>query len=1132
MADPWALLDRGSAPAVKQSPWAALEPVGTEVPLIKRPPLKTAETYVEAMTAGAQDSSMGWMARGKAPNIGLADDAPWTMRAARNVGSVAGDFIPGVAAAIAATPTGPVGQGAAGFGVPMAIRAALVEAYTNNHALDWKGFWDISKAALIAGGKGMVIGGATMGAGKLVAGGIANTAGKAVAGTGAELTAMTTMAAALEGHIPTWQDFMDNAILLGGLKGVVGTAKGLYGIYEQAGRTPSEVLADASKNPKLAEQVAAAEPAAKAAQVALKDWATADAKVAKLIDDNASHGEVQAARREAKAAKKLYDAAAEKALELPDAYKELGVEERVNATLGSPEGQKLLQAVRRAEDPMQATFTGPVPFEYIIDKATAERVVRAVAAEFKDGVETQRRGTVKVGQSMAEATDLIREGKIKPHEIGDAANSGEVAARALLARVSAENTQRLVDALPSDPAQHSLQMKLKVAASMEQTAMFYKDLAGASAEIGRALNMLGQLKRNPALLAEASTMVKMFERKLPFTDLVAAIKELKNDPNAMRAFAESYKWGSPGQMALHAWLAAVLSGIHTTGANIIGGVTRIAAEVVDAPVAAAVEAATSAAKGQAMHPALVKAKAFGPIYGILGGAKDAVIAMGTAWKGEGGLLHYDIATKPLPGKVGQIVELPFRWLRAQDAFFRTFGERAKANELAVARALKEGWKPETREFNQAVSDYTKKPQAGLTAEQAAKVTEAIDTAGREYVLGEVLGPRMAGFSHAVEGSPAKLVIPFIRFPTNALSWSMQHIPGLNFMSSRWRADFAAGGAQQARAIARVSVGTGLTMFAFSLAEQGILTGSGLFDQEMRGTKQGAKWQANSFFIDGQYYSLERLEPISKVLITAANIHEMLNAKGLDDNDKKKLGAMAVLLFANTTISTSYMSGLANAMKASLEPNRHLEGFLEGYAMSLVPKIVGQTVAAFDPYKREVDGVVDAIQSQLPFFRQQLPPMRDVWGGEVPNEKLFGVLPVQTVKGETDKVKTEAVRLQIALADAPRWTEEKGPFKTNQKQTKMEPEQRDIWRQESGKFAMEFLSPLVNSQAWDSLPDAAQAKAYQWVFEKAHKFAEMKAAPPDSEARQKMQQQLADRLDRQIREAETGTKPKPGERRVK
>jgi hypothetical protein len=244
----------------------------------------------------------------------------------------------------------------------------------------------------------------------------------------------------------------------------------------------------------------------------------------------------------------------------------------------------------------------------------------------------------------------------------------------------------------------------------------------------------------------------------------------------------------------------------------------------------------------------------------------------------------------------------------------------------------------------------------------------------------------------------------------------------------------------------------------------------------------------------------------------------------DKEDKAKLGWMAVALFGNATISMNYMSGLSNAMNAALEPERYGEAFIEQYASSLVPKVIGQTVTAFDPYSREVNGAMDAIQAQLPFIREKLLPRRDVWGEKVENKKLFNVLPIQTSKASQDKVKNEALRLQVGISDVTKFITEKGPLRVGERQVEIGAAERNLLREVSGKYVMEVLAPIVNHPDWDGrdamgrpfLPDYAKAEIYRDAIKEQRERALKEILPPDAPARDALRHKIIDRV---LRESE-------------
>jgi hypothetical protein len=1046
------------------------------------------DSISSAFVHGLQNSSMGLALRGKLPEQQLSNEAPWQQRITAGAAGIVGDFIPGVAGAIGGSlagtaVAGPVGSvvggGAGAFAVPMALRDGLVEAYGNNNAASWGGAWDIVWSAMKGGAKGAVIGGATAGAGRVVApllapaGKIATTAG--VLGT--ELSTLTTTSAALEGHMPTAQDFVDNAILLGGMKAVVSTAGKLRSVYAQTGKKPAEILKDAEADPVLKAEITSTAP---------------DAPT------------------------------------VPTAYKALALEERVKAALAVEESGVVADVLQHAKDPTTASKS-PVRYEYITDRLTAESVVREVATAYEIHVEKQRRGTVPTKASFAEGARLAEEGLLDPHTIGRASNDAEIVARATLTKGAAERARSIAEEIARIPSEVEVPVakKLELAGALDQVRMFYGDLAGAGAEAGRALRMLGEIKRNPERLGDAKAMLEAYEAKKggKIEDIAALARTLTNT-EALRKFAEKVEKATTFEMIVEGWKASILSGIHTTGANVIGNTARWTVETaLTNPLTQTFEAARLAMKGDPMSLAAYKARIIGPIMGIQLGAADAVKIAGEVWKQRGEHLEKaDVYKTAIPGTTGHVIRAPFRFLQVQDAFFRTFAEREKAYVMAVERAAKEGNSPGTMEFNNAVQRYVDEPTLGLSVKEAQAVTAKIEAHGAESVFAQRLGPRMEGISRSIQGSVFEFIFPFRRTPVNLVSWAMQYTPGLNLMSTRWWSDVRAGGELQSRALARVAIGTGLAMAAYELAEEGILTGSGLFDKEAGGAKRGAGWQPNSLFIGGEYYSIERIEPVAKILITASNLYELQKASA-DKEDKAKLGMMAVALFANATISTTYMSGLSNAMAAVKEPERYMDSFIEQYATSLVPKIVGQTVGALDPHKREVEGVVQAIQSQLPYFRSKLLPARDVWGEPSSNNKWFYVMPVSTSKESQDKVKTEAMRLAVAIGDVPKSVQESGPFKPSDMTTVLSQEERNQFRGVRGEEAMKLLTPLVNSPDWERLPAFAQAQAFKDAFEYASKMATQKVLPADDQKRIQAREKIIDRITRESQAVDSKASPR-------
>ncbi len=222
---------------------------------------KEALTFMESLEAG-WDMSVSGLVTGK-PDVVLPADAPRASRIASQVATLAGD-IPAMVAGWAggtalAAPTGPAAPilGAAGaFAAPAAMRKALMDHYEKGDIKDFGDFWDRSSAVMWEAIKQGAVGAATGGAGA-AAGKALGTMAPAIVGAGTaatEIGTMVTVGKAIEGEMPNADDFVDAAILVGGLHGVANVGK-LRGIYAKTGLKP-EVLGEMSaKDPVMKQEI-------------------------------------------------------------------------------------------------------------------------------------------------------------------------------------------------------------------------------------------------------------------------------------------------------------------------------------------------------------------------------------------------------------------------------------------------------------------------------------------------------------------------------------------------------------------------------------------------------------------------------------------------------------------------------------------------------------------------------------------------------------------------------------------------------------------------------------------------------------------------------------------------------------
>jgi len=251
---------------------SALQRLAQSFPM---PEGKPDATLAEAIQAGMKHSVFGTVeSRGEQEQ--QQKDFNWYQRAASNVTTLLADApflvfgaLGGSAAGTAVAPGigTVVGAGAGAFALPEAMRQTLIEGYGKGWFKDWGDFWTRFMAAGLQTGKSAALG-AVIGPAGTVGKALVPAAAPAIAKTTAQLasevTAMSGLGAAMDGRVPSAQDFLDNAILLGGAKLAIKGASvahekialKLGKVYEKTGMTPEQVAEEAGRDPTIIQDLA------------------------------------------------------------------------------------------------------------------------------------------------------------------------------------------------------------------------------------------------------------------------------------------------------------------------------------------------------------------------------------------------------------------------------------------------------------------------------------------------------------------------------------------------------------------------------------------------------------------------------------------------------------------------------------------------------------------------------------------------------------------------------------------------------------------------------------------------------------------------------------------------------------
>lgn len=197
-----------------------------------RPP--DVDSMTGALQYGFEGSAFNLIAQGY-PEANMPKDAPLLYKLAAQVGGLAGDFpfmVAGGAAgatagAAAGGPVGAVlGGGAGAFAFPAAIKTAIHDAQERGDIKTVRELltraYRIAKESAKQGAVGAITSGV----------GAAAKPFGTVIGLGAEVGAMTTAGAAVDGRLPKFDEFVENTIMVSGLYG----ARHVWGIMTEDAR--------------------------------------------------------------------------------------------------------------------------------------------------------------------------------------------------------------------------------------------------------------------------------------------------------------------------------------------------------------------------------------------------------------------------------------------------------------------------------------------------------------------------------------------------------------------------------------------------------------------------------------------------------------------------------------------------------------------------------------------------------------------------------------------------------------------------------------------------------------------------------------------------------------------------------
>lgn len=390
----------------------------------------------------------------------------------------------------------------------------------------------------------------------------------------------------------------------------------------------------------------------------------------------------------------------------------------------------------------------------------------------------------------------------------------------------------------------------------------------------------------------------------------------------------------------------------------------------------AVQAGLAAVKGEPERARATMAAAFGTGTGLQSGARKLLSTLlDDAYEGQKSERAPRVTGPPgAPAPpLRRAVRLgnTFRWLSAADNFWRAILTDSELNQRALEAALRE------KKLDPKL-DVARRT-AELMNDPPPRWREAAEKVADEYTFQEK-PDRFIGavnrLRNAVPGS--RFIVPFILTPYNLLKFHVQRTP-LGVLSPRNLRGVAAGGLEREQALARLAIGTGLSLAAWQLVRRGQVTGAYPTDPNERAQWREEGRQEHSVQIGDRWVRYGRFQPLGSYLSDAVALND-----AIERENGRAIGLAWDRMLAQSAaawLDLPFVQGFSSLMDALEDPKHYAERFISGTVTGFVPNVLRDIRQQADVQQRRARGVVESVENMLPGVSRRLPPVVTVLGHE-------------------------------------------------------------------------------------------------------------------------------------------------------
>ena len=611
-----------------------------------------------------------------------------------------------------------------------------------------------------------------------------------------------------------------------------------------------------------------------------------------------------------------------------------------------------------------------------------------------------------------------------------------------------ENVQKFIKSIENDTISQSEMLALS---HLEDVAIAAQQKWGDSGTVtGRALQARNALKTNPSskLYQEAAKEVTDLKGgRLVLKERLKLYAEGKSVEDVMQRISTTF--GERFWKNVFFWrYNFMLSSIRTGMANLFGGAAVSFNErVIIKPLTVGFNKAEQGvrwmagkrAKDLSADEAMVWAEIRGDWAATkdglgrgLAGAKDIIkgraIQDGKFFNEIG--TRYDVNDIPQGEGVAQTVKRNVgkvtRSLEATDAIFRGLNYQQELSRLARRRSMNT---MPTKEKAEALYDELVNHPPPDMIHAAKEFAQYTVFANDPNLYSNFFGTITKGASWLQQNSKvAQIIMPFVKVVGNIAIYGKNHAMA-PLSTKLWQDIVGSNPVRRAEALARFSESAGIAMIAHQFWEDGDFTGMGHPDRGARATAARAGYPPSSVKIDGAWYNITRMDPVSLTLTLWATMFENMEA---NDNDPVTAIIDTTLAIGQLLQDRAMLAGIADAfevMSGRGSANTKADVIANLFLVPVMtqPGLVRDFRNMADPIQRQMEAE-DTVggwanrakmrfQNAWPGLSDDLPPKRDWRGDIVVNQShalIRGMLPITRIDGLTDNATLALLQFDVDI----------------------------------------------------------------------------------------------------------------------